>query len=69
LGLKIVSVFPINAVGSFTPQTQEIDIQTLWGFFTLAGKITMKDLKPIIVVTYACLVGTIILIIPVYPCL
>lgn len=35
-----------------------------WGFFTLAGKITMKDLKPIIVVTYACLVGTIILIIP-----
>jgi ornithine cyclodeaminase/alanine dehydrogenase-like protein (mu-crystallin family) len=29
LGLKIVSVFPINAVGSFTPQTQEIDIQTL----------------------------------------
>jgi len=35
-----------------------------WSFFTLAGKIAMKDLNPIIVITYACLVGTIILIIP-----
>lgn len=26
-----------------------------WVFFTLAGKIIMKDLKPIIVITYACL--------------
>jgi drug/metabolite transporter (DMT)-like permease len=30
------------------------------------GKITMKNLKPIIAITYACLAGTLILILPTY---
>jgi drug/metabolite transporter (DMT)-like permease len=30
------------------------------------GKIIMKDLKPIIAITYACLAGTLILILPTY---
>ena len=37
-----------------------------WSSFTVLGKIIMKDLKPIIVITYACLVGTLILILPAY---
>lgn len=37
-----------------------------WSSFTVLGKIITKDLKPIIVVTYACLIGTLILIIPAY---
>ena len=35
-----------------------------WSAFTLAGKIVMKDLKPVITITYACLAGNLILIIP-----
>jgi len=35
-----------------------------WSTFTLIGKIVTKQLKSIIAITYACLVGTIILIIP-----
>jgi len=37
-----------------------------WSSFTVLGKIIMKDLKPIIAITYACLAGTIILILPAY---
>ena len=37
-----------------------------WSSFTVLGKITMKNLKPIIAVTYACLAGTLILILPTY---
>jgi len=37
-----------------------------WSSFTVLGKIIMKDLKPIIAITYACLAGTLILILPVY---
>jgi len=37
-----------------------------WSSFTVLGKIIMKDLKPIIAITYACLIGTLILILPVY---
>jgi len=37
-----------------------------WPSFTVLGKIIMKDLKPIIAITYACLTGTIILILPAY---
>jgi len=37
-----------------------------WSSFTVLGKIAMKDLKPIIVITYACLAGTLILILPAY---
>ena len=35
-----------------------------WAIFSVVGKITMKQLKPIIVITYACLAGTLILLIP-----
>lgn len=34
--------------------------------FTVLGKITMKRLKPIMAITYACLTGTLILILPAY---
>jgi len=37
-----------------------------WSSFTVIGKIIMKDLKPIIAITYACLAGTLLLIIPAY---
>ncbi|GAI79656.1 unnamed protein product, partial [marine sediment metagenome] len=37
-----------------------------WSSFTVLGKIIMKDLKPIIAITYACLAGTLILILPAY---
>jgi len=37
-----------------------------WSSFTVLGKIIMKDLKPIIAITYACLAGTLILILPTY---
>jgi len=37
-----------------------------WSSFTVLGKIIMRDLKPIIAITYACLVGILILILPVY---
>jgi len=37
-----------------------------WSSFTVLGKITMKNLKPIIAITYACLAGTLILILPTY---
>ncbi len=37
-----------------------------WSSFTVLGKIAMKSLKPIIVITYACLAGTLILILPAY---
>ncbi|MBA7588552.1 hypothetical protein ES708_30612 [subsurface metagenome] len=37
-----------------------------WSSFTVLGKITMKGLKPIIAITYACLAGTLILILPAY---
>lgn len=37
-----------------------------WSSFTVLGKIIMKGLKPIIAVTYACLAGTLILILPAY---
>ena len=37
-----------------------------WSSFTVLGKIIMKDLKPIIAITYACFAGTLILILPVY---
>ena len=37
-----------------------------WSSFTVLGKIIMKDLKPIIAVAYACLAGTLILILPTY---
>ena len=35
-----------------------------WSSFTVLGKIIMKNLKPIIAITYACLAGTLILILP-----
>jgi len=37
-----------------------------WFFFIVLGKIIMRDLKPIIAITYACLTGTLILILPAY---
>lgn len=37
-----------------------------WSSFTVLGKIIMKDLRPVIAITYACLVGTLILILPAY---
>lgn len=37
-----------------------------WSSFTVLGKIIVKDLKPIIAITYACLTGTLILILPAY---
>jgi drug/metabolite transporter (DMT)-like permease len=37
-----------------------------WSSFTVLGKIIMKELKPIIAITYACLAGVLILILPVY---
>jgi len=37
-----------------------------WPSFTVLGKIIMKDLRPIIAITYACFTGTIILILPAY---
>ena len=37
-----------------------------WSSFTVLGKIIMKDLKSIIAITYACLAGTLILILPAY---
>ena len=37
-----------------------------WSFFTVFGKIIMKNLKPIMAITYACLAGTLILILPAY---
>jgi len=37
-----------------------------WSSFAVLGKIIMKDLKPIIAITYACLVGTLMLILPAY---
>jgi len=35
-----------------------------WSSFTVLGKIVTKQLKPIIAITYACLVGTFILLVP-----
>jgi len=35
-----------------------------WTAFTLAGKIVVKELKPAIAISYACLAGNLILIIP-----
>jgi len=35
-----------------------------WSAFTLAGKILVKELKPLIAISYACLAGNLILIIP-----
>ncbi|MEA1939804.1 MAG: DMT family transporter [Candidatus Caldatribacteriota bacterium] len=35
-----------------------------WCSFSVLGKIAMKHLKPIIAITYACLAGTLILLIP-----
>ncbi|MEA2021383.1 MAG: DMT family transporter, partial [Candidatus Caldatribacteriota bacterium] len=35
-----------------------------WSTFSVFGKIAMKQLKPIITITYACLAGTLILLIP-----
>ena len=35
-----------------------------WSVFTLAGKIVIKELKPVVAISYACLVGNLILIIP-----
>jgi len=35
-----------------------------WSVFTLAGKIVIKELKPVVAITYACLAGNLILIIP-----
>jgi len=37
-----------------------------WSSFTVLGKIIMKDLRPIIAITYACLAGTLILTLPAY---
>jgi len=37
-----------------------------WAFFTVFGKIIMKELKPIIAIAYACLAGTLILILPAF---
>lgn len=37
-----------------------------WSSFTVLGKIIMKELKPIIAITYASLAGILILILPVY---
>jgi len=37
-----------------------------WSSFSVLGKIIMKDLKPLIAITYACLAGTLILILPTY---
>jgi drug/metabolite transporter (DMT)-like permease len=37
-----------------------------WSSFAVLGKIIMKDLKPIIAITYACLVGTLMLVLPAY---
>jgi len=37
-----------------------------WSSFTVLGKIIMKDFKPIIAITYACIAGTLILILPTY---
>jgi len=71
--LSLIGAFTVISKGNFRTIFQGnigrgelliLGCVVCWGFFTLAGKITMKDLKPIIVITYACLVGTIILIIP-----
>jgi len=35
-----------------------------WSTFSVLGKIVTKQIKPIIAITYACLVGTLILLIP-----
>ena len=35
-----------------------------WAIFSVFGKIIMKQLKPIIAITYICLAGTLILLIP-----
>lgn len=35
-----------------------------WSAFTIAGKILVKELKPLIAISYACLAGNLILIIP-----
>jgi len=37
-----------------------------WAIFSVLGKIAMKKIKPMIAITYACLVGTFILFIPTY---
>lgn len=37
-----------------------------WSSFTVLGKIIMKELKPIIAITYSCLAGVLILILPAY---
>ena len=37
-----------------------------WSSFSVLGKIIMKDLRPIIAITYACLAATLILILPAY---
>ena len=37
-----------------------------WAIFSVLGKIIMNKLKPIVAITYACFVGTFILIIPTY---
>ena len=36
-----------------------------WVAFTLIGKIAMKEFKPIIIITYACLISNIIMVVPV----
>jgi len=37
-----------------------------WAIFSVLGKIIMKQLKPIIAITYACFAGTLILLIPTF---
>ena len=37
-----------------------------WSTFSVLGKIAVKKIKPIITITYACLVGTIILLVPAF---
>ena len=39
---------------------------TCWAIFSVLGKIIMNKVKPIVAITYACLIGTFILIIPAY---
>ena len=36
-----------------------------WVVFTLIGKVAMKEFKPIIIITYSCLISNIIMIVPV----
>ena len=37
-----------------------------WAIFSVLGKIIMKQLKPIIAITYSCLAGTLILLVPAF---